>query len=196
MWIEIDSDRAHFDIWFMWAGGLDLKCRGRGDLIWNLSRKKKKKTPPPPCDAVVDEAESFFSDFFFLYEKLKLPPFVGQVHLLTYRGDSVWCQKAVSIGCCSSLNSWRWCNWRRGGGGGGALLLLFHLVSCYLLSFCQGSGSRQVYIPPPSSSSSPPQSSASPNPGLMSITRGKILHYCQSESVAVTLAHVIQSLMH
>lgn len=31
----------------------------------------------------------------------------------------------------------------------GGLLLLFHLVSCYLLGFCQGSGSRQVYIPPP-----------------------------------------------
>lgn len=39
-------------------------------------------------------------------------------------------------------------------------------------------------------------SSISPRPGLMSITRGKILHYCHSESVAVTLAHVTQSLMH
>lgn len=39
-------------------------------------------------------------------------------------------------------------------------------------------------------------SSSSPHPGLMSITTGKILHYCQSESVAITLAHVMQSLMH
>lgn len=68
----------------------------------------------------------------------------------------------------------------------GGLLLLFHLVSCYLLGFCQGPGSRQVYIP------SPPL----PIRGLMSITRGKIPHYCQSESAAVTLAHVMQSLMH
>lgn len=183
MWIEIDSDRAHFDIWFMWAGGLDLKYRGgRGDLIWNLSRKKRKKKKPTTTSLWPQLMRLKVS-----YEKLKLPPFVGQVHLLTYRGDSVWCQKAVSVGCCSSLSSCRWCN-RRGGG----LLLLFHLVSCYLLSFCQGSGSRQVYIPPPP----PPQSSSSPSPGLMSITRGKILHYCQSECVAVTLAHVIQSLMH
>lgn len=76
----------------------------------------------------------------------------------------------------------------------GVLLLMFHLVSCYLLlGFCQGSNSRQVHITTPPL---PPPPTSSHHPDLMSITRGEILHYCQAESVAVTLAHVTQSLMH
>lgn len=143
-------------------------------LISSLSTKT-------PAAALTLEWRSFFCGFTM---HLELPPSWNKctcwsLEETAFHAKELSAQAPAPHTTGGSVDGGR----RRAGGG---TLLLFHLVSCYLLGFCQGSGRRQVHIP----------RVPLPHPGLMSITRGEILHYCQSESVAVTLAHVMQSLMH
>ena len=81
MWIEIDSDKAHFDIWFRWEYRLDL-------IVWSLISSLSNKAT---ASALTPESHSWkfktrsVQTFFFSPPVVQVASFMWQVYSLTWR---------------------------------------------------------------------------------------------------------------
>lgn len=166
-------------------------------LISNLS----SKTPAKLLSGLaVDEV--FLRTFM---NNSSLPPSAGQERRQNGGGDG----RSVPESCrCAGFrrgshthHRW-WHGWRRKAvqevGGSGAERGASAVSPCLLLFIRLLSRLRQQAGVHPPPSLLPPHRPPHPTSirALRFITRGEILHYCQSECAAVTLEHIMQSLMH